>query len=185
MQNSIRLGPKIKMVDVKPDIGLLVPEIADGRWNCNEIRIFWRFEKHGGTNVSTVRRQGEWEIKDGGINRKWIWNNVYLSLYTLLERDYNGYIPMFSGSNNMTALFRRLSRVRVSGISKMGVVTGSTYELTYISACIHDSNEIKTDWCTYNFGVKKHDWTSPKTVLWQGEWYIYIHFRLQAAITLT
>jgi len=57
VQNVIRVQPEIKMADVKTEV--LVPEITD--------RIYVKFqrnrhilgEQHGGTNVSTVRRQGE------------------------------------------------------------------------------------------------------------------------------
>jgi len=36
-------------------------------WNFSGIGIFVWVEQHGGTNNSTVRRQAEWEIKDGGL----------------------------------------------------------------------------------------------------------------------
>jgi len=48
---------------------------------------------------------------------------------------------------------------RVSETSKMAAWTGSRYEITYISACTHDSNKMTTVCITYVFDVKQHDWT--------------------------
>jgi len=63
------------MADVKPEIshGIYV------EFQRHEHIL----EQHGGTNVSTVRRRRVSEkLKMAACNRKWIWNDVYLSLYS-------------------------------------------------------------------------------------------------------
>jgi len=62
----MRVQPEIKMVDVKPET--LKPDISDElhvKFQRNP-HIFC-IEQHSGTNVSTGRRQGEWEIKEVGL----------------------------------------------------------------------------------------------------------------------
>jgi len=49
----------------------LKPDIADGicvKFQRN-LQIFC-IEQHSGTNVSTGRCQGEWKIKDGGLEQE-------------------------------------------------------------------------------------------------------------------
>jgi len=62
----MRVQPEIKMADVKPET--LKPDIAYGiyvKFQRNP-HIFC-IEQRSGTNISIGRRQGEWEIKDGGL----------------------------------------------------------------------------------------------------------------------
>jgi len=58
VQNSIRVQPEIKIADVKPEV--LVAEIVDEIYvKFQRKRIFFGVERHGGTNISTIRHQGE------------------------------------------------------------------------------------------------------------------------------
>jgi len=51
---------------------------------------------------------------------------------------------MFSKSGDKTKLPRRLSDVWIREKSKMAAINRKLIEITYISASIHDSNEITT-----------------------------------------
>jgi len=65
----MRVQPEIKMANVKPET--LKPDIADGiyvKFQRNP-HIFC-IEQHSGTNLSTERRQGGWEIKNGGLEQE-------------------------------------------------------------------------------------------------------------------
>jgi len=93
---------------------------------------------------------------------------------------------MFSRSSNLTALVRILSYVRVSGISKMAAclfcrwtisldddddVTGSGYELSYISSCIHDSNETGTAIPMFTIQTLEHlTWSSKRKLTMSATW---------------
>jgi len=62
----MRVQPEIKMADEKPEA--LKPDIRDGIYVKlqRHPHIFF-IKQHSGTNFRTGRRQGEWKIKDGGL----------------------------------------------------------------------------------------------------------------------
>jgi len=53
-------------------------------------------------------------------------------------------IPMFLRSSNTTEILRRIPDVRIGDKLKWLPISGSRYEITHISASIHDRNEIPT-----------------------------------------
>jgi len=132
---------KIKMADVKPET--LKPDIGDGIYaKCQRSPHIFCIEQQSGTNFSTGRRQRGWKLKIAACYRKWLWNNINFSLYTWWLRNSNGYIYVFDVKQHDWSKHCRLSRwVRNK---RWRLVTSSGFEITCISACIHDSNGIPT-----------------------------------------
>jgi len=74
--------------------------------------------------------------------RTWYWKYFYLKLQ--MEYLWNfKWIRIFCGSNNIVGRMMVLSDVWVRN-QRWRPVIGSGYEITYISACMHDCNEILT-----------------------------------------
>jgi len=70
-------------------------------------------------------------------DRKCMWNNIYLSLYTLWQHNFNGFTYVINVKQHKTDLNIAVCRgewdIKDGGLE---VGAGSWHEMTYISACI-------------------------------------------------
>ena len=99
------------------------------------------FPETGSNDVitGTVRRNWKSVIQDGGHQTGII--NTYISACRLDRNKISTAIAMFSGTRSPMTLPRKLSDVTGSQKSKMAATKP---EVTHISACRQDSNEIPT-----------------------------------------
>jgi len=97
--------------------------------------------------------------KMAACNRKWIWNNIYFSFVYMIATKFQRLYLCFR---------RQATQLDWSGhcclsswvrIQRWRLVTRCGYEITHISACMHDSNEIPTAIPIY------HDCTCANTAL--------------------
>jgi len=89
--------------------------------------------------LCTIRCEFNWKSK-------WrTWNRKHLKLTLQMEYmwNFNGIRISFALNNIMRRMLVQ-NDVRVSEKSKMAAWSGCRYEITYISACTHDSNKIPT-----------------------------------------
>ena len=78
-------------------------------------------------------------------------------------------IPMFSLSSNTTGLYYGdYPTCGLVGNQRWRPLTGSRYDITYTSACIHHSNETPTVMPMF-FGIGQHDYTGDNVVRRQDE----------------
>jgi len=70
-------------------------EIGDISELTEEPPFLWSRNRYVVYSANTLPRRVSNVSKMVACNRKWIWNNVYLSLYTSKQRNSNGYTSVF------------------------------------------------------------------------------------------